>query len=162
MSTARRRSTRRVRVRRSRPHGASIGRSPSAQPATVLSLTLGMTVFIAVAVLLPVQFMSAILDPLNALLYELFPGSNVSAGKLGHTVAFFLLTWCAILLSGRSTACLVAFLGLILLYSVVTEVSQLMVDGRSPKVRDIVFDLTGVGAALLVFYFPRFLTLRDT
>lgn len=163
MTTTRKRSTRRVRVRRTLPHRASPGGPPtSGGPVTALSLTLGMTLFIAIAVMLPVQFMSALLDPLNAMLYALFPGSSVSAGKLGHTVAFFLLTWCAIRLSGRSTACLVAFLGLILLYSVITEVSQLMVDGRSARVRDIVFDLTGVVAALLLFYFPRFLTLRNT
>ena len=121
-----------------------------------------MTLFIVVAVLLPVNFMSALLDPLNAMLYSAFPGAQVSAGKLGHTIAFFLLTWCAVRVSGNSTTRLVVLLGLIFLFAMTTEVSQLMVEGRNPKFRDIVFDLVGVLAALLVFYFPRFLVLRNT
>lgn len=123
---------------------------------------MGMTLFIVVAVLLPVNFMSTLLNPLNAMLYSAFPGTQVSAGKLGHTVAFFLLTWCAVRVSGYSTMRLIMFLGLILLFAMITELSQLLVDGRNPKFRDIVFDLTGVLAALLVFYFPRFLVLRST
>lgn len=131
-------------------------------PTTALVLTFGMTLFIVIAVLLPVNFMSALLDPLNAMLYSVFPGTQVSAGKLGHTVAFFLLTWCAVRVSGRSTTRLMMLLGMILLFTMITELSQLLVDGRNPKLRDIVFDLTGVLAALLLFYFPRFLALRKT
>lgn len=125
-------------------------------------MTMSMTLFILVAVLLPVNFMSALLDPLNAMLYSVFPGTQVSAGKLGHTVAFFLLTWCAVRISGHSTTRLMMLLGLILLFSMITELSQLLVDGRNPKLRDIVFDLTGVLAALLIFYFSKFLALRET
>ena len=121
-----------------------------------------MTVFIVIAVLLPVNFMSSLLDPLNAVIYNAFPGSQVSAGKLGHTVAFFLLTWCAIKVSGKSTLRLMMLLGMILTFTLVTELSQLLVEGRNPRLRDIVFDLIGVLAALLVFYFPRFLVLRNT
>lgn len=131
-------------------------------PITALILTTGMTLFIAIAVLLPVDFMSVLLAPLNAMLYSVFPGTQVSAGKLGHTVAFFLLTWCAVRVSGYRTNRLMMLLGLILLFSMITELSQLLVDGRNPKFRDVVFDLTGVLAALLMFYFPRFLALRKT
>ncbi len=130
-------------------------------PTIALLTTGGMSLFIVIAVLLPVDFMSALLDPLNAVLYEFFPGTKVSAGKLGHTVAFFLLTWGAVRVSGRSTARLMVLLMLILVFALITEVSQLLVDGRNPKIRDIVFDLTGVLAALLIFYFPRFLALRN-
>lgn len=131
-------------------------------PTLALIATMGMILFIVVAVLLPVNFMTALLDPLNAVLYSIFPGTQVSAGKLGHTLAFFLLTWGAIRVSGYNTSALVLLLGLILLFSMFTELSQLLVEGRNPKLRDIVFDLTGVLAALLIFYFPRFLTLRKT
>ena len=145
--------------RSSRRHSTvSYGRNPNLP----LVLTIGMTVFIAVAVLLPVNHMSAILEPLNGVLYSAFPGSQVSMGKLGHSIAFFLLTWCAIRVSGQSTMRLVAFLAVILAFTLITEISQLLVDGRNPRFRDIIFDLTGVLAALLAFYFPRFLVLRKT
>jgi len=80
----------------------------------------------------------------------------------GHTVAFFLLTGCAVLVSGYRTSRLIMLLALILLFSMMTELSQLLVDGRNPKFKDLVFDLIGVMAALLIFYFPRFLALRRT
>jgi len=119
-----------------------------------------MTLLIVIAVLLPVNLMSTLLAPLNAMLYSLYPGTQVSAGKLGHTLAFFLLTWCAIRISRRSTFRLLTLLSMILIFAAATELSQLLIDGRNPKLRDIIFDLTGVLAAMLLFYFPRFLALR--
>ena len=136
--------------------------APSRTPIIALMLTVSTMLFIVIAVLLPVNFMTTLLAPLNAMLYSVFPGAQVSAGKLGHTVAFFLLTWCAIRVSGFRTSRLIMLLMLIMLFSVMTELSQLLVEGRNPKLADLVFDLIGVMAALLIFYFPRFLALRKT
>jgi glycopeptide antibiotics resistance protein len=125
------------------------------KPALLVILAAATSCFIATTVLLPVEFMNGLLRPLNSLVYTYIPWLGISAGKFGHIVAFFLLTFCAIAISRRFGISLPVLLSVLFAFSVATELSQLLVDGRHTRFRDLLFNLSGVSLALLGYYSAR-------
>lgn len=125
------------------------------KPTRIIVLAVALCCFIATAVLLPVEFMNGLLKPLNSFIFTYVPWFGISAGKIGHIIAFFLLTICAAAIGRRFGISLLILLSIILVFAVVTEISQLMVDGRNTKFRDLLFNLTGVSLALISYYLAR-------
>ncbi|MEE9319793.1 MAG: VanZ family protein [Granulosicoccus sp.] len=121
-------------------------------PTRLVFLAAAISCFIATTVLLPVEFMNGILKPLNSIIFTYVPWFGISAGKMGHIAAFFLLTLCTVTIGQRFCISLLKLLAVIMVFSVATEVSQLMVDGRHTKFQDLLFNLTGVCMALAVTY----------
>lgn len=114
--------------------------------------TAGLLVaLIAMFVLLPVTSMDSILKPLNQLIYDYAPGIGVSAGKVGHVIAFFLLGLCGLKLRSIFGFHWLWLAAAMVGFSVFTELLQLMIDGRTTRFRDFLFDILGVSLALLVY-----------
>jgi len=119
-------------------------------PALWITAVLLVVVLIVVSVLFPAESMEIVLKPLNRVLHELLPGVGMSAGKIGHAIAFFLLT---VLATVCSSLCKVRFIWLlvgILAFAIGTELSQVLVSGRTSQLKDLFLDFLGIAAALVV------------
>lgn len=76
--------------------------------------------------------------------------------KAAHVAEFFVLTWLALRLAKKigwkiKTAYLATFL-FSLAYAASDEIHQTFVDRREGKLSDVLIDVIGIVAALIIFY----------
>lgn len=114
----------------------------SALPALLL-------IVIAVGVSLPLELFNQLMDPFNSWLASF--DSPLPAGKIGHILGFsFLTTLCLAVRKSFRIQTFDLFLILALL-AAATEGIQLYVAGRTPSLRDFLFDAIGVVIGTMAF-----------
>lgn len=114
----------------------------SALPALLL-------VVIAVGVSLPRELFDQLMDPFNTWLTSFeFP---LPAGKIGHILGFCVLTTVCLALRKRLSIQTFDLYLILALLAAATEGIQLYVAGRTPSLRDFLFDSIGVAIGTIVF-----------
>ena len=108
-----------------------------------------LTVLIVVAIVLPVETFDSLMAPLNAQIKR--QGSPLLAGKIGHIIcfAFFVIFLQSIRKSLRLHH--VDLYAVTILLAAATEGMQLFVPGRTPQLRDFIFDILGIGLGTILF-----------
>ena len=98
---------------------------------------------LVVLILMPFDLIYQAIGPTDAFLQRHLPWMGVSVGKLGHVVAFCVLTVVACFFSMRFGVKVWVAVLTLLLISVVTELAQIFVPNRTTRYTDLLWNLAG-------------------
>lgn len=106
-------------------------------------------IVIAIGVSMPLEMFNSLLDPANRFLAT--KGSPIAAGKIGHIICFGALTFFMLLHHKKWNLSRPELFVILALIGLATEGVQLFIAGRTPKILDLGFDITGVGLGIILF-----------